>query len=209
MLFIDNKYTSIYFSIIERSRNRNISGYTEKHHIIPKSLGGTNERSNLVKLSAREHYICHLLLTRMTTGNNKSKMVHAASAFVTWASSRHDRKIKINSKIFQTLKELRQQNLIEEMSKPENKKKSSDGAKQLWANDEYKKEASAKRKLLWKDPDYLDKMKDRKRTFKQVSIFGIEYSSLREAARQLNLDPSTISKRCSSQHKKFVNWNYV
>lgn len=209
MLFIDNKYTSIYFSIIELSRNRNISGYTEKHHIIPKSLGGTNEQSNLVKLSAREHYICHVLLTRMTTGKNKSKMVHAASAFITWASSRHDRKIKINSKIFQTLKELRQQNLIEEMSKPENKKKSSDGAKQLWANDEYKKEASVKRKLLWKDPDYLEKMKDRKRTFKQVSICGIEYPSLKEAALQLNLDPTTISKRCSSKHERFADWNYI
>jgi hypothetical protein len=145
----------------------------------------------------------------MTTGKNKSKMVHAASAFITWSSRRHDRKIKINSKIFQTLKELRQQNLIEEMSKPENKKKSSDGAKQLWANDEYKKEASVKRKLLWKDPDYLEKMKDRKRTFKQVSICGIEYPSLKEAALKLNLDPTTISKRCSSQHEKFVNWNYI
>ena len=209
MLFIDNKYTSIYFSIIEHSRDRNISGYTEKHHIIPKSLGGTNEQSNLVKLSAREHYICHVLLTRMTTGKNKSKMVHAASAFITWASSRHDRKIKINSKIFQTLKELRQQNLIEEMSKPENKKKSSDGAKQLWANDEYKKEASVKRKLLWKDSAYLEKMKDRKRTFKQVSICGIEYPSLKEAAIQLNLDPTTISKRCSSNHERFADWNYI
>ena len=209
MIFIDNKYTSIYYSIIERSKNRNISGYTEKHHIIPKSLGGTNNTSNIVILTAREHYICHVLLTKMTIGINKIKMIHAATAFSTWASKRHDRKLKINSRIFQTLKELRHRVLVEEMAKPENKKKSSDGAKQLWSNNEYKKEASAKRKLLWKDPEYLDKMKARKRTFKKISINGIEYHSLREAAGRLNLNPSTISKRCSSKHEKFAGWNYL
>ena len=36
--------------------------YYERHHIIPKSLGGTNDKTNLVLLSAREHYIAHLLL---------------------------------------------------------------------------------------------------------------------------------------------------
>lgn len=209
MLFIDNKYTSIYYSIIERSRNRNISGYTEKHHIIPKSLGGTNNRNNLVLLTAREHYLCHVLLTKMTTGENKIKMLYAATSFTSWASHKHERTTKINSRIFQTLKELRQRALREKMAKAENKKKSSDGAKMLWARDGYKKEASNKRKALWKDPDYLVKMRNRKRTYKKISIDGIEYSSLKEAALQLNLDPSTISKRCSSTHEKFAYWKYV
>lgn len=209
MIFIDNKYTSTYYRIIERSKNRNIFGYTEKHHIIPKSLGGTNSKTNIVVLTAREHYLCHLLLTKMTTGKNRIRMIHAAVAFTSWASKRHERTIKINSRIFQTLKELRQQVLMEEMAKPENKKKSSDGAKKLWANNAYKKEASSKRKELWRNPDYLDKMKSRKRTFKKVSIYGIEYPSLIEAARQLNLDPSTVSKRCSSKHERFTEWNYI
>ena len=88
-------------------------------------------------------------------------------------------------------------------------KKSSDGAKKLWANSNYKQEASAKRKLLWKDSDYLNKMKDRTRTFKRVNINGVEYFSLKEAATQLMIDPSTVSKRCSSQDEKFINWNYI
>lgn len=209
MIFIDNKYTSVYYKIVENSKNRKISGYTETHHIIPKSLGGTNKPSNLVKLTAREHYICHVLLTRMTEGTDKAKMIHAAFSFIFWVSKKHIRNIKINSRIFHTLKELRQKNLIIEMAKPENKKKSSDGAKKLWSDDEYKKKASNKRKLLWKDSDYLDKMKSRKRTFKKVCINGIIYPSLREAAKNLILDPSTISKRCSSKHEKFVNWNYA
>jgi hypothetical protein len=68
MLFIDNKYTHTYYKIIERSKSRIIPYYTEKHHIIPKSLGGSNKKDNLALLTAREHFICHLLLTKMTSG---------------------------------------------------------------------------------------------------------------------------------------------
>lgn len=209
MIFIDNKYTKTYYKIIERSKNRTVQGYTEKHHIIPKALGGTNLPTNLVILTAREHYICHVLLVKMTTGLNKKKMIYAAAAFMTWTTPSHARIIKMNSRVFQTLKELRQHVLREEMAKPENKKKSSDGSKKLWADPEYKKEASEKRKKLWKDQTYLDKMKRRKRTVKQVIINGILYSSLKDAAEKLNIDPSTVSKRCSSLHIKYANWNYV
>jgi hypothetical protein len=62
MIFINNKYTNWYNSIINNVKNRNITGYTEKHHIIPSSLGGDNSKENIVSLTAREHFVCHLLL---------------------------------------------------------------------------------------------------------------------------------------------------
>jgi hypothetical protein len=77
MIFISNKYTIWYNSIINNAKTRTITGYTEKHHIIPKSLGGSNEKTNVVKLTAREHFVCHLLLTKMTTGNDRYKMIFA------------------------------------------------------------------------------------------------------------------------------------
>lgn len=77
MIFINNKYTAWYNSLICSAKNRSITGYTENHHIIPSSLGGTNDKDNLVRLTAREHFICHLLLTKMTTGNDKYKMCFA------------------------------------------------------------------------------------------------------------------------------------
>lgn len=65
-LFLDNKYTRIYYSLIKSARQKDYNGmYTEKHHIIPKSLGGSDEWTNLVKLSPKEHFICHYLLTKM------------------------------------------------------------------------------------------------------------------------------------------------
>jgi hypothetical protein len=76
-MYLDNKYTKWYNSIIENSNNRTIDGYTEKHHIIPRSLGGNDDSSNLAILTAREHFICHLLLTKMTTGNARYKMCFA------------------------------------------------------------------------------------------------------------------------------------
>lgn len=57
--FLINKYTKWYFNIIESAQRQEMDGYTEKHHIIPKSLGGSNDKTNIVKLTAREHFICH------------------------------------------------------------------------------------------------------------------------------------------------------
>jgi hypothetical protein len=62
-------YQKIYNLIVERAKNRSaIDGYIEKHHIIPRSLGGTNEKYNLVVLTAREHLISHLLLAKIYGG---------------------------------------------------------------------------------------------------------------------------------------------
>lgn len=59
-------YERIYHSIINNRLNNSVlNEYTECHHILPKSLGGTDDKSNLVNLLAREHFICHLLLTKM------------------------------------------------------------------------------------------------------------------------------------------------
>ena len=55
-------YKVIYDNIINRAKNRTITGYVEKHHIIPRSLGGTNSKKNIVILTAREHFLCHYML---------------------------------------------------------------------------------------------------------------------------------------------------
>jgi 5-methylcytosine-specific restriction endonuclease McrA len=66
-MFLNNKYTNYYNSIINRAKSRILPKeiYTERHHIIPKSLGGSNSKNNLVLLTAREHRLEHMLLTKM------------------------------------------------------------------------------------------------------------------------------------------------
>jgi hypothetical protein len=66
-MFAENKYTRWYFKIVDSARHHTRDGYVEEHHIIPLSLGGSDAPDNLVKLTGREHFICHLLLLRMVT----------------------------------------------------------------------------------------------------------------------------------------------
>ena len=81
-MFIENKYKNWYYRIIDNAKSRDISGYCEIHHIIPKSLKGSNEKENLVKLTAREHFVCHLLLTKITSGYDKKIMEFAVGKFI-------------------------------------------------------------------------------------------------------------------------------
>jgi hypothetical protein len=102
--YLSNKYTKIYYEIINRAQSRDkIDGYTETHHIIPRSLGGSDCKDNLVILTAREHFLCHRLLTKMTTGKEKSKMVFAMWAFT--RSSRNQSRQIINSHIYSHIRE--------------------------------------------------------------------------------------------------------
>lgn len=65
-------YKKIYDSIIHRGITRHKpEQYTEKHHIIPRCIGGNDLPSNVVVLTAREHYIAHWLLTKIYPDNWK------------------------------------------------------------------------------------------------------------------------------------------
>jgi hypothetical protein len=83
MIFIPNRYTLIYYSIVKKAQQRSTlnSVYTESHHIIPKSLGGSDNKTNLVDLTYKEHRLCHKLLVRMTRGKAKGKMAYALLFF--------------------------------------------------------------------------------------------------------------------------------
>lgn len=60
-----NRYVKFIQTIIELNKTRNIDNECEVHHIIPKSLGGSNDKSNLIKLTYREHFIAHLILFKV------------------------------------------------------------------------------------------------------------------------------------------------
>lgn len=64
-------YKEIYDSLIDKRRNIIPSGYCEVHHIIPRCMKGSDEPSNLVKLTPEEHYIAHKLLAKIYPTNYK------------------------------------------------------------------------------------------------------------------------------------------
>ncbi len=99
-------HSKVYYSIINRAKNRGLDKskyetYHEIHHIIPKCIGGTNDKDNLVMLTAKEHFICHLLLEKIYP-NEKGlrlvayKLIHGNKEFTD--------NVKITSKTIENVK---------------------------------------------------------------------------------------------------------
>jgi len=101
-----NKYEMWYASITKRGQNRIIDSYTESHHIIPRSLGGPDIPSNITKLSAREHFICHWLLTKIyKDGEEHWKMVNALRIMRAENKNQQRYENKITARVYSNLKE--------------------------------------------------------------------------------------------------------
>ena len=99
-----NKYNFWYTSITENARTRVLTGYVERHHIIPVSLGGSNNKENLVDLTAREHFICHWLLTKLHTGESRAKMIYALNGMKRNGQHTERYETKITSRVYENLK---------------------------------------------------------------------------------------------------------
>lgn len=70
-------YQKHYDNLVNRARNRSVLQYTEKHHIIPRCMNGTDEETNLVKLTPEEHFVAHQLLVKIYPHNQK--LIYAAA----------------------------------------------------------------------------------------------------------------------------------
>lgn len=94
---MQNKYQKYYDSIINRRREQIISsGYYEMHHIIPKSLGGSNLNINLIALTAREHLVVHKLLRKITLieyGSNSKQ--YKSMTYALWQMSNRDNNVNL------------------------------------------------------------------------------------------------------------------
>ena len=103
MKFIENKYTNWYNRIIYNASRRSLikHDYTENHHVIPRSLGGSNYVENIIALTAREHFICHMLLPKMTEGHARIKMIHAA---IGMKRSRKYQDRYINARLYESVR---------------------------------------------------------------------------------------------------------
>lgn len=111
-MFLNNKYTNWYISLIANAQNRQIAFgiYTEKHHIIPKCMGGGDDVSNLVKLTAKEHFIAHMFLVRMTDG-----VYHRKMSFALWKMTQDNRarnsRHKVTATQYESIKKLMAHNI--------------------------------------------------------------------------------------------------
>lgn len=93
-------YEKIYNGIIKKFRNEKSEGYSEIHHIIPRCIGGSNEKENLIKLPGRYHFVAHLCLAKMYGGklfiaaHRMSERLKYNSREYLWLKIRHAEFIK-------------------------------------------------------------------------------------------------------------------
>jgi hypothetical protein len=155
-IYLANKYTNWYYQLISKRQNNPPQGYKEKHHIIPRCLGGSDDPSNLIFLTAREHFVAHWLLTKIVFGPSKYKMEHALYAMsrvskcqerklssLEYERCRLAKSIAMKNKISPivsdpTVREKWYESMKEVNSRPEVKFKRSESAKAFRSNLEIK-----------------------------------------------------------------------
>jgi hypothetical protein len=99
---IQNKYKVWHDNIIANGKKRKLIGFKERHHILPRSLGGNNSKDNLVDLTPKEHFIIHILLCKFTLGKARIKMLQALHCMIYFTTKR--RKYKTTSRIVEKLR---------------------------------------------------------------------------------------------------------
>lgn len=179
---IQNKYARWYDQIITRAKSRTLPDdvYTERHHIIPKSIGGTNLKDNLVVLTAREHFICHWLLIKFSTGRFKLKMCAALSMMHRTNNDQMHRYKSVNfSRIYQSIKILNSEFASDRNSgrtySPEAKARMSEAQKKAY-RETWTPEMKAKRNAAVAEANRNRVYTDEMRANRSKGLTGIKRS---------------------------------
>jgi probable mobile endonuclease E len=117
-------YQRIYDNLMKKRIENPPTEKFERHHIVPKSLGGSNKKENIVKLTYREHYIAHLLLCKIYKPKGGMDYARMLFAFNRMRSGRDGTQVK-NSRMFEYFREDYIKALSEVMSKAQSGEKNS------------------------------------------------------------------------------------
>ena len=127
-------YQQIYDDLCAgKGKNRNLTGKTHKHHIIPRCISGTDDPNNLVILTLREHFIAHRLLTKIYPN-------HSGLIYAVFNMSKCYHYSKINSRTYEYLQQ-------------QYSKSASELATENWKNPKFRSKQLKSRKKTWQDPN--------------------------------------------------------
>jgi hypothetical protein len=160
----------VYNNIIERGKTRGcdkkkLKDYYEAHHIIPKCMGGADSKDNLVLLTAKEHFICHLLLEKMYP--NEKGLALAAYRLI-YGNEEFRKEIRVTSKTISDVKQRAIEAIRkygrERQHKDEERKIISQKAKERWKKfvdsgriEDIKKNISESTKKSMMNPEIIEK----------------------------------------------------
>lgn len=164
--------------------------YTELHHIVPRCLGGSDDKENLVRLTAREHFIAHRLLTKIHVGHTKLALSVILMQYFQGEYLKCSKEISrlkelaysdASSRFSKLWKDHKFKNFMSEKARVHNKKmwgsapfrhKMACNMKEEWANDSKRKKfVEGQRKFLNENPWPWQRGKDTKEVWSQAATF--------------------------------------
>ena len=187
-------YRKHYITLIERSKQRKYLGYLEKHHIVPRCLGGTNDASNIALLTPEEHYVAHLLLVKINPGHYG--LVKAAHLMTVHNSSKRN-----NNKKYGWLRRAFSNSQKEFYSNKQNHPKGMKGKRHTSLTKEKISKASKKLAIMKSKKVYQ---------WDRDGNFIKEHSSISAAAKEVKSSPTNIKLCCEGKfkHIKTYLWSY-
>lgn len=162
-------YQRHYDLLIERARNRVLNGYVEVHHVVPSCLGGSDDRCNLVQLTAAEHFVAHQLLCRLYP--------HAKGLFYALIAMSGNPHGKRNNKAYSWIRKQVSVRVSQE-------------SRERWANPEYRAKHKASMEKAFANPEFGKKI-SAANTGKKVSAEA--RANIAEAGR--NREPRKFSEQ--------------
>jgi len=110
-----------YDLLIQKRLANPATGYTERHHILPRALGGSDDPSNLVVLTGREHWVAHLLLHKI---HRKPQTAHACHMMAMRCEERDIPHVR-NSRMYESIRIECAKHVSKRMKKVQNGKGNS------------------------------------------------------------------------------------
>lgn len=186
-------YTKIYNDLIT-SRSKLIRDvYLEKHHILPRSLGGNDNRENIIKLTPKEHYFAHLLLAKIHGGK-----MYAALRFMSEPNSKSAKGFIVSSRSYD-----RARRLYVEYCKVSRSGKLNGNFKKKWS--ESAREKSSKR-MKGKYGDDKNPMFGKKLTEEHKSKISQAVLGKRKGVSFSDKHKENISKSLAEYHSNNQHW---
>ena len=190
-----NKYSKTYFAITSNAKQRITEGYSELHHIIPQSMGGSNDKDNLVELTAREHFICHWLLVKMTEGDDRSKMLYALKGMKAENKYQQRYQTKITARVYATYRA--------EYAKIKSNMMTGDSncSRRPGVGEKIRQAKLGVKRAAFSD-EWIEKMAEKKRGSSNPR-FGVEVTQstrdkIREKATGRKQSPETVAKKAAA-----------
>lgn len=182
-IFIDNKYTKHYYIGIKRRQIDVLTSGYEQHHIIPRSLGGTDDPDNIVRLTAREHIIAHWALTKMVAGPARYKMEKAFAMMMADPLNRGKRKLSTIEAA-----KCRESNRISTLEQ--------------WKDPDFVDMQRNKARTQWQDPEFAARMCENGRTQMKKNWEDLDYRTRSIARMQAQVTTQDFRENQSKRMRE-------